>query len=405
LVDGHAGPKVKCESCHKAGKKYSEAPTICNECHKKGDKHKGMMGADCERCHSVKTWKKVVFDHDKTAYKLQGKHREADCVKCHKDDRYKETPKLCNSCHKKDDTHKGIFGNRCDDCHLQKNWKDTLFDHDRKSTYPLLFKHKLVKCASCHKDDWVKGKLKTACISCHQKDDRHKGNFGTKCETCHVEKDWKEILFDHNKNSTYPLLFKHKQVKCASCHKEDWVKGKLKTACISCHQKDDRHKGSFGTKCEICHIEKDWKEIVFDHEKQAKSPLLGKHKQAKCTGCHKSGRLADKVPALCLDCHEKDDIHKNKYGPMCDTCHIEKNWQETFFDHVAESGYRIVGKHVGLKCWNCHKTRIYEDETFRKECYFCHAKNDVHKGKQGKVCESCHTEMISWKQIIGKNPK
>jgi hypothetical protein len=338
LHDAHADPKVKCENCHKAGKKYSEAPSICNECHKKGDKHKGMMGTDCDRCHSEKNWKQVVFDHDKTEYKLLGQHNDVKCIKCHLNDKYKATPKLCNSCHKKDDKHKGSLGTKCDDCHVEENWKETQFDHDRKSTYPLLFKHKQVKCASCHMGDKYKD-IPRLCNSCHKKDDKHKGSFGTKCDDCHVEKNWKETQFDHDRKSTYPLLFKHKQVSCESCHKVDWIKGKLKTACISCHQKDDKHKDIFGPKCETCHVEKDWKEIIFDHDRQTRTPLLGKHKQAKCTDCHKSGRLTDKLQTtLCFYCHEKDDKHKSKFGPICGTCHVEKNWKETFFDHYNETG-------------------------------------------------------------------
>jgi hypothetical protein len=405
LKDGHADPKVTCESCHKAGKKYSEAPSICNECHKKGDKHKGMMGTDCERCHSEKTWKEVVFDHSKTEYKLLGRHSDVKCIKCHADTKYKETPKLCNACHKRDDRHKGSLGIKCDDCHVERNWKEIIFDHDRKSAYFLLFKHRQAKCVSCHINDKYKGTPKS-CNTCHKKDDKHKGIFGTKCDDCHVEKDWKETQFDHDRQSTYPLLFKHKQVNCAGCHKNGWTKGKLKTACISCHQKDDKHKDFYGPKCSACHIERGWKEIIFDHDRQTKTILHGKHKQARCADCHKGGKLTDKLPTLCLDCHEKDDKHKNTFGPMCDTCHVETNWQETFFDHYGEgNGYRLLGKHTGLKCVDCHKIRIYEDEHFRNDCVYCHKKDDVHKGKDGETCETCHTEMVSWKQIIEKKPK
>jgi hypothetical protein len=403
LNEAHADPKVKCDSCHKIGKKYREAPTICNECHKKGDKHKGMMGSDCERCHSEKNWKEVVFNHNKTEYKLLGRHADTKCVKCHLDDKYKETPKQCNTCHKKDDQHKGSLGSKCDDCHVERNWKEILFDHDKKSTYHLLFKHKQAKCSGCHLNDKYKDTTRQ-CNACHQKDDKHKGSLGAKCDECHTEMNWTDGRFDHDKKSTYPLLFKHKQVKCEGCHKVDSLRGKLKTACIACHQKNDTHKGSYGQKCETCHIERDWKEIVFDHDRQTKSRLLGKHKQAKCLACHKNGRLADKLPTLCMDCHGKDDIHKTKFGPMCDTCHTEKNWKETFFDHFEETGYRLLGKHIGPKCVHCHKVRIYEDERFRRDCVYCHAKEDVHKGKEGKTCESCHNEM-NWKQIIGKNAK
>jgi hypothetical protein len=91
---------------------------------------------------------------------------------------------------------------------------------------------------------------------------------------------------------------------------------------------------------------------------------------------------------------------------MCDTCHSERNWQETSFDHAreTENGYQLVGKHLGPKCVDCHPIRLYEMETFSKACNYCHKKDDVHKGKEGKRCEPCHTEM-GWKHIIGKKPK
>lgn len=403
LRDAHADPKVKCESCHLTGRKYSEAPSACGECHKKGDKHKGMMGSDCERCHSEKSWKDLAFDHGRTAYKLYGRHSRVPCTQCHVDTRYKETPKLCVSCHTKGDTHKGKLGSRCEDCHTEKGWKEVIFNHDRKSTYPLRFKHQQVRCVSCHVNEKFAGTPRS-CNACHQKDDKHKGVFGSKCETCHTESNWSEAVFDHDRRTPYPLRSAHKQAKCAGCHLGDWSKGKLKTTCVSCHQKNDVHKGTYGLKCEDCHNEKDWKEIIFDHDRQTKSPLLGQHKQVKCADCHSSGRFSDKLATLCVKCHEKDDIHEKQFGPICGTCHVEKRWGETHFDHFEETDYRLIGKHKGLNCLDCHPQRLYENEKFRKDCDYCHLKNDVHKGKEGKRCERCHTEM-GWKQIIGKKAK
>ena len=70
-------------------------------------------------------------------------------------------------------------------------------------------------------------------------DKAHKGDFGQKCESCHTEKRWKEILFDHDKKTKYPLLWKHRDAKCTTCHKGDAYKEKLQTTCTSCHKKDD----------------------------------------------------------------------------------------------------------------------------------------------------------------------
>ncbi len=84
---------MKCNDCHKADKKYREAPSYCNECHKKDDKHKGGLGTDCAKCHVEKDWKTVSFDHDKTKFKLLGKHIDVKCDKCHIDNKFKDTPK------------------------------------------------------------------------------------------------------------------------------------------------------------------------------------------------------------------------------------------------------------------------------------------------------------------------
>ena len=159
------------------------------------------------------------------------------------------------------------------------------------------------------------------CVSCHKKDDKHKAKFGAKCETCHVDRGWKEIVFDHDKLTKYPLLGKHKDAKCVKCHTCDLYKDKLKSNCLSCHQKDDKQKASFGAKCETCHVERDWKEILFDHGKLTKYTLLGKHKDIKCVTCHKGDLYKDKLLMTCVSCHKKDDdkIHKGALGGKCET--------------------------------------------------------------------------------------
>src|SRR4030067_233417 len=111
------------------------------------------------------------------------------------------------------------------------------------------------------------------------------------CRECHTEHKGREAKiaeFDHNKfdhgPTDYPLKGAHlnEKGKCADCHKAEEKYSKAPAICNECHKKDDKHKGSFGTKCESCHVEKDWKEILFDHEKKTKYPLLGKHKETRC---------------------------------------------------------------------------------------------------------------------------
>lgn len=395
LKGAHQKEKVKCTDCHKPGKKYRDAPSYCNDCHKKDDKHKGGLGTDCAKCHVEKDWKSTGFDHNKTKFKLLGKHEEVKCAKCHIDNKFKDTPMLCNSCHKKDDKHKGKLGPKCETCHSEKSWKEILFDHDKKTKYPLLGKHKEVKCDKCHIDNKFKDTPKI-CSSCHKKDDdkAHKGKFGPKCETCHIEKDWKEITFDHDKATKYPLLGKHKPAKCVACHKGDLYKDKLPTKCNSCHEKDDKHKGNFGPKCESCHVEKDWKEVFFDHDKQTKYPLLGKHKQAKCAGCHKGDLYTDKLQKDCFSCHDKDDKHKGQEGRKCESCHDEQIWTKTTFSHNRMSTFPLLGRHALVECKKCHVAPTFKDA--KSDCWSCHDKEDVHKRKLGTECQTCHNTR-NWK--------
>ncbi|MBI5853900.1 MAG: cytochrome C [Nitrospirae bacterium] len=341
LGGAHAdSKKVECRACHKAKAKYRSAPSDCYACHEKDDKHKGNLGLGCADCHTERNWKETKFDHSKTKFTLRGKHADVKCQDCHDHERYKNTPMDCHACHEKDDYHKGVFGPQCGTCHGERDWKTSSFNHDKDTKYPLKGKHAKTKCESCHKVPVAKGKTPTKCLACHQKDDKHKGRYGEKCESCHVEKDWKAMAFDHDRDTTYLLKGKHRTTKCNSCHKGHLYKEKTPASCLACHKKDDKHKGSYGEKCESCHMEKDWKTITFDHDRDTRYPLKGKHKTTKCESCHKGHLYKEKTPTTCLACHKKDDKHKGSYGEKCESCHVEKDWKTITFDHDRDDHVR-----------------------------------------------------------------
>ncbi|MDO8988216.1 MAG: cytochrome c3 family protein [Sideroxyarcus sp.] len=401
LKGGHLNEKVKCKDCHKPEKKFREAPSYCNECHKKDDKHKGGLGTDCAKCHVEKDWKTTEFNHDKTKFKLTGKHNDVKCAKCHIDNKFKDTPLDCKSCHKKDDdkAHKGKLGPKCESCHTAKDWKEVLFDHDKKTKYPLLGKHKEVKCDKCHIDKKYKDTPK-ACSSCHKKDDEkaHKNKFGSKCETCHTEKDWKESIFNHDKTK-FKLLGKHQKAKCVTCHKGDLYKDKIKDmTCLACHEKDDKHKGQEGKKCETCHNEELWTKTTFNHNKMSTYPLLGRHALVACKKCHAAPTFKD-AKSDCWSCHEKDDVHKRKLGTECQTCHNARDWKAWDFDH-NKTGFRLDGAHKkgANNCYACHKRPMDKKVLVINTCGGCHDRDDVHNGSFGDRCERCHIGN-DWKQI------
>ncbi len=401
LKGGHAKDKVLCKDCHSPLKKYRDTPTSCFACHERDDKHKGSLGKECQNCHVETNWKTIHFDHSKTDFPLLGKHSDVKCEKCHKDDKFKETPKLCNSCHKKDDKHKGSFGPKCETCHVERGWKEIIFDHDKKTKFPLGGKHHDVKCTSCHKGDLYKVKLKMDCYSCHKKDDKHKGSFGPKCESCHTDRGWKEVLFDHDKKTRFPLRGKHHEVKCTSCHKGNLYKDKLKMDCYSCHEQDDKHKGQEGKKCETCHNEQSWKKTDFDH-RVSRFPLTGRHVMVECKKCHVTPSFKD-AKSDCWSCHEKNDAHKRSLGTDCARCHNTRDWRDWDFDH-DKTNFKLEGKHKQLRCVDCHKVPVMGARvTLAISCGSCHGKDDKHDGAYGEQCEHCHYG-TTWKEIkVGAN--
>jgi hypothetical protein len=393
--------KVKCKDCHDPKKKYREAPSACNDCHSKVDKHKGSLGTDCKSCHNERDWKDTKFNHslEKTHFALLGKHVDVKCSKCHIDStKFKGAPHECVACHIKADKHKGQYGKKCETCHVERDWKKITFDHDTKTKFKLLGKHDEVKCVSCHKTPlYAKEKTPTTCIACHRKDDVHKGTFGDKCESCHSEEKWKSAKFNHDKDTKFPLLGKHVTTKCDACHKPELkaTATKIATTCIGCHKKDDKHKESFGTKCESCHKEKDWKEISFDHTRDTKYVLNGKHEKVKCIACHTGKLYQQKLSQDCISCHTKDDVHKGKLGKLCASCHNEKDWKDAKFDH-GRARFPLLGLHQKVECKKCHQTQLFRDAP--SDCFSCHKKDDdkIHKRRLGNKCESCHNAR-SWK--------
>ncbi len=385
---------VDCVKCHVAGKKYREAPLDCNSCHRKDDVHKGGLGVKCADCHSESSWKETQFDHDKkTRFALTGKHADVKCADCHKNNDYKDTARTCIGCHRKDDDgrkgHQGKFGEKCDNCHSTKAWKPADFNHDSDTKYPLRGKHRAIGCSDCHTGNIYKVKLSQDCYSCHKNDDKHKESLGKDCASCHSERSWKEPPKFNHEQTSFPLLGKHATTECKECHKSAMFKEAPKD-CYACHKKDDKHEGTLDQKCGTCHTERDWKNTKgrFDHGK-TKFPLRNKHAEGvlKCSACHQDLKSFRKTPLDCFSCHKKDDKHEGQQGKQCETCHSDRDWTSTQFDH-AKTKFPLTGQHVIAKCEKCHESNRFKDAP--SDCYACHKKEDTHKLKFGEACESCH---------------
>lgn len=163
LLGGHLA--APCKSCHlvKSEWNFRIESFLCINCHEnihgKEISPKNLKNNDCGFCHNVTTWNTVTFDHNNTAFKLLGVHRNTECNKCHNKSEtnikrlvFTSLDKDCQTCHK--DVHYGQFkeGNKtdCSKCHGFENWKPSKFDHS-KTRYPLDGAHKNVDCIKCHK--------------------------------------------------------------------------------------------------------------------------------------------------------------------------------------------------------------------------------------------------------------
>lgn len=197
LRNAHAAPSVKCSACHKDLASMRDTVRTCIGCHKKDDKHETQLGEQCDSCHNDKAWKGTSFNHGKSRFALTGRHIIAACKTCHETLRYKDAPRDCYSCHKKEDKHKLVFGVRCESCHSTRAWTTWSFDHDTRTKYRLESSHRKAACTACHKQvapaDKDAAPQSTACVSCHRTDDVHGGGFGPRCDQCHVVENWKKV--------------------------------------------------------------------------------------------------------------------------------------------------------------------------------------------------------------------
>jgi formate dehydrogenase gamma subunit len=355
---------VKCIDCHKPTKQGSTDMStavfkgmkfnLCTDCHK--DPHNSQFKEkNCTTCHSTKGWrgKDLIFDHSKDSkYKVEDKHKDLGCAECHVPDEKDANAAIKKLAKKKP---------------AEKPKKDVKYGNAQFVN----IKYKL--CTDCHED-------------------QHNNQFKDKnCTPCHTIKSWREkdLKFDHNKDSKYKIEDKHKDAACTDCHIPDekdpntaikkltkkkpaekpkkdvkygnaqFVNIKYKL-CTDCHE--DPHNSQFKDKtCTPCHTIKSWKEkdLNFDHNKDSKFKLEGKHKESGCADCHVpdekdanaamrkltklpkkktteekpkkdirfgTAQLTDIKFKLCTDCHE--DPHKNVLGANCDYCHGLTDWKK-----------------------------------------------------------------------------
>ena len=406
LSDAHAKYEEDCSNCHDRTDRSRQTP-LCLACHKEvaadigarrgfHGRLAGIESAQCKACHSehlgragdIIKLSREQFDHRLTDFALEGAHASVTCEACHREGKlYREAPADCHSCHQKQEPHQGKLGKECGKCHDAVAWRRVTYDHD-KTKYPLRHKHIEVACVQCHFGNRYQG-TPQQCVSCHSPDDVHRGERGTNCGECHTTSGWKTAKFDHAKETGFALIGVHARIACQDCHRSGRLEDPLPTDCYGCHRGEDSHAGRLGKECGTCHDNDKWHPATFDHTRDTKWPLEGRHNEVDCHACHTAATATQKLATDCHGCHRASDVHAGKLGTACEECHSVAGWRsEVRFDHDL-TDFPLVGLHVAVPCEQCHITPAYKD--VGTECDACHKKDDVHKGGLGKDCNRCHS--------------
>ncbi|HXJ17114.1 MAG TPA: hypothetical protein VNM68_07925 [Candidatus Polarisedimenticolia bacterium] len=417
--------KVECTQCH-TSLVFKNAGTRCADCH--ADLHRGQFGTNCERCHTVKGWDihtEELKQHS-NRFPLLGGHAMLECAACHKGEAVGQFTGLsteCLSCHAADypkalnPDHKASgFPTTCESCHSADTWYDAVFDHLKFTGYALTGAHATLPCTACHIGGRFKG-TPADCYSCHTNDYNGTNNpphaqagfAPTLCSTCHDTSSWLNARFDHNTQTSFPLIGKHINVACNQCH----INGKFAgtpTDCASCHMADyngtnnpqHAQAGFAASACATCHSPMGWDQANFNHAQFF--ALTNGHANLQCTQCHTSGNYAD-APTTCDGCHMAQYNSTNNpphaqagFAPtICSTCHDTIAWTDGKFDHNTQTAFPLTGKHIGVPCLNCHTNGVYKG--LSTDCASCHmteyngTTNPSHAqaGFAASACATCHT--------------
>ena len=239
----------------------------------------------------------------------------------------------------------------------------------------------------------------------------HGTNFKESCSLCHSSKGWQLdtaiYSFDHNKTK-FALTGQHIATGCRQCH-TTLVFSTAKSECNECHM--DVHQATTGLDCARCHTTNSWlvSNITAIHQ-TSRFPLLGAHRTADCTDCHKSETLVRfDVPGIdCIDCHRDDYMSTTSpnhaeagFSEDCSSCHPVNSfeWTGAGFNHAF---FPLTQGHSALNCSACHTTGNYSDAN--PDCFSCHQtdyNNTTNPNHQSMgfptTCTTCHSLNPGWK--------
>jgi hypothetical protein len=276
LLGAHAS--AACAGCHgRPGERPRQfrklAMQLCADCHRSSHTQ-AFLGEerDCAACHDGgtarfddRTPERTRAAHAAIGFPLQPAHDRVACTGCHQQPAPAAPLRIhvparngndCAACHA--DPHRGQFDggpfakSTCVACHLRTAFVPSNFtvEQHEQSRFPLRAAHGAVACVHCHEvHDGVRRfrGTKQDCASCHA--DPHAGQFQsggrTDCASCHQDgTSFRKVLFNHDRQSRFPLDKTHGSLECAKCHRpKRHPDGRVRV-----------HYKPLGTQCGDCHL-------------------------------------------------------------------------------------------------------------------------------------------------------
>lgn len=380
------------------------------------------IGAEPSNIPAVVSARLIPFldnDVDHADFPLVGGHNNLDCLDCHVEGEYSNTPVDCSYCHtlerdlffvpevgenpfkRLNEVYPDHFNGECSDCHTIFRWSDEPFNHEE-----------IVECSSCHLED-IPTPLEemagsevslVSMIFGRKLETEPVFHYPVECQLCHQDTEsWKEWEFTHNLDKCEECHSKtnsndftvvspdsgeclrisecaschvyndHEEnygMKCTSCHNnyESWLPANVNHTglenCYQCHT-DDKPKQHSNLMCSYCHTEQDWTTIIFSHPDTIGQDCASCHQapaghsSGSCSMCHTMTSWGETTifhtMGNCTSCH---NAPANHFPDLCITCHVTQSWQEIYYSHDGK-----------FACNECHAAPANH---YLGECEDCH---------------------------------
>lgn len=231
------------------------------------------------------------------------------------------------------------------------------------------------------------------------------------CSACHTTQGWQTLRdpleFDHDRQTGFVLTGKHVDASCGSCHVERrFDRPQLRPSdCASCHL--DVHQGRLETNCASCHNTRSFTDAAsLEQHARGRFPLYGAHVEISCEACHTGDTNGSFTPLdpECWACHASDyaaaeslDHQAASLPHQCGQCHSPMTWRDATFDHAADAGFPLDGRHASTECAACHSGpggALPAKPAGPADCVVCHQSDyDEEHSASGypTECATCHT--------------